>query len=237
MTKKTNQMFWGFFFILCAAFLICSKLLAISSISVFSLLFAVMFTVILLKSLARLEFPGVFFSLAFLCIIFSKPLHIESITPWPVLAAAILLSIGFSMIFKKDQSLFHIHTGSSEFNAEKSAVFNEPDGSTIRFDTTLGSSIKYVNSENFQAGYFDCSFASMKVYLDKAVIPSGHATVTLDVSFGNIDLYIPKEWTLLNHTDTSFGSVVEKNTATRDSNVTITLLGDVSFSGVNIIYV
>ena len=43
------------------------------------------------------------FSLAFAAILFDEALGIEAITPWPVLGAALLGTIGLNMIFNKNK--------------------------------------------------------------------------------------------------------------------------------------
>ena len=177
MKIKKENLFWGLFFILAAVFILFGKLGYLANVSVFSLILAIFFVALLLKSIPKVEFGGIFFSLAFLSIIFSEPLNLDAITPWPVLGAALLCTIGFSMIFKKKHKNVYFHQDGS---FEKSAVFNEPDGNQFKFETSFGSSIKYVNSSDFQMAALDCSFGSMKVYFDNAVIRNGNATINLE---------------------------------------------------------
>jgi hypothetical protein len=47
------------------------------------------------KSLLRINFAGILFSIAFICIIYDKQLGITAATPWTVLIAALLGSIGY----------------------------------------------------------------------------------------------------------------------------------------------
>ena len=56
----------------------------------------------LIKGLIQRKSFVVFMSLAFLAIVWDKELGIEAITPWPIIGAAILLTIGFSFIFEKN---------------------------------------------------------------------------------------------------------------------------------------
>lgn len=234
MRVKKENIFWGLFFILAAVFILFGKLGYLANVSIVSLILAIFFVALLIKSIPKVEFGGIFFSLAFLSIIFTKPLHLEAITPWPVLGAALLCTIGFSMIFKKKHKQIYYH---QDGTYEKSAVFNEQDGSQFKFDTSFGSSIKYVNSNDFQMAILDCSFGSMKVYFDNALIQRGNATINLDVSFGGVELFIPKTWKVINHANTAFGAVDEKNTSLGTGENTITLTGNVSFGGVTIHYI
>ncbi len=59
-----------------------------------SIILTIFIVAIAIKSLATRNVSVLMFSIVFLCIIYSETLGIESITPWPVLGAALLLSIG-----------------------------------------------------------------------------------------------------------------------------------------------
>lgn len=80
------------------------------------------------------------------------------------------------------------------------------------FKNSFGASTKYINSDEFE-------FAQ------------------LDVSFAGVELYIPKTWNVINQIDVTFGGVDEKNKNQSAGVPTLTLMGDVSFSGVTIIYI
>ena len=54
----------------------------------------------LIKGFIERKSFSIFMSLAFLAIVWNKELGIEAITPWPVMGAAIFLTIGVSFIFK-----------------------------------------------------------------------------------------------------------------------------------------
>lgn len=101
---KKERVFWGSILVLGAIALILNKLGYFAQINVFSALLAIALLGISIKSLFRLNYAGVLFPLAFICIIYDDQLGITAITPWTILLAALLGSIGLSMIFKKNQS-------------------------------------------------------------------------------------------------------------------------------------
>lgn len=105
------------------------------------------------------------------------------------------------------------------------------------FKNSFGASTKYINSDEFEFAQLECAFGGLKVYFDNAVIQKGNATVQLDVSFAGVELYIPKTWNVINQIDVTFGGVDEKNKNQSAGVPTLTLMGDVSFSGVTIIYI
>lgn len=81
------------------------------------------------------------------------------------------------------------------------------------------------------------SFGAMKVFFDNAMIQNGNATIELEVSFGGVELYFPKHWSVVNQTDTVFGGLDEKNHSSSAGSPVVTLTGDINFAGVTIIYV
>lgn len=231
---KKESVFWGVLLILGGIFLIISKLRYFPSVNVFSLLLTVLLVVIIVKSLPRFNFGGVLFPIAFICIIYDKQLGLTAITPWTVLIAALLGSIGLSMIFHK-----HIKWGNTTFNCEdyKFEKIDVEDESHVKFKNSFGASIKYINTDNFEHAEFNCSFGNMKVYFDNAIMSKDNAIVRINASFSGIELYIPKTWNIDDKTNVSLGAISEKNRNNQITTNTLTLVGDINFSGVEIIYI
>ena len=235
MERKSDKIFWGVLLILGAVFILVSRLGYLQDVNVFTLFFAVFLAACFVKSLLHMQFTGMLFSLAFLAIIFDDELGITAITPWPVLYAAVLGSIGLGMIFHKHPNYCHSYKH-KEFE-ENCETVDVEDGSKISYGTSFGSSIKYVNSDDFKQANLDCSFGAMKVYFDNAVIQSGSAVINLRVSFSGVELYIPKEWKIVNRAGVSLGAITEKNRPQPGETPVVTITGSVSFGGVDIIYV
>ena len=107
MKRKNHNLFWGFALIIFAVILILSQMGFLGSfkIGVWTLLATVFLLAVLLKSLFCLNFSGILFPIAFLCILYDEPLGITAITPWTVLIAALLGSIGLSLIFRDRKSV------------------------------------------------------------------------------------------------------------------------------------
>lgn len=232
---KKDNLFWGLFLIAAAVLILVAKLGAFPDMSIMKIFWTLVFVVALVNSLINLAFPGVFFSLAFLGIIYDNELGITAITPWTILFAALLLSIGVSLIYtpkKKKKKAEHREMEGSDF-----VVFDEEDGNQFDFSSSFVGSIKYVNSDNFESANIDAKFAGMKVYFDNAIIRNGHATVNLNVSFAGVELYVPKNWRIDNQMSASFGGVEEKNRNNGADGPILTLRGNVSLGGVTILYV
>ena len=230
---KKERVFWGIFFIMAAVFIVIGKLGGLGDVNFLTLLLSVFIGACLIKSVMHKSVGGILFSLAFLCIIYAKPLGIEVLTPWTVLGAALLGTIGASFLYRPKGDWFAY--GSNHISSKETVEIVED--AQIEFNTSFGGSIKYINSDNFQSARLRCSFGAMKVYFDNAVIENGQATVEIDVSFGGMELYIPRSWKVINNVAASFGGIDEKNHNDTASAPILNLVGKVSFSGVEIIYI
>lgn len=230
---KKERVFWGVFFIAAAIFIIVSKMGYLEGIGIWSLLATIFLAACLIKSIAYRSVTGILFSLAFLCIIYSELLGIEAITPWPVLGAALLGSIGIGFFYHPKRSWGKVYGVYVDDNETVETV----EDAQMKFNTSFGGSIKYVNSDDFKSAIMKCSFGSMKVYFDNAVIQSGNAVIQMDVSFAGVELYIPRTWNVVNKIDTAFGGVEEKGRNQSTGVPAVTLVGKVSFGGIEIVYV
>lgn len=231
---KRERFFWGTLLILIGVFLIVSKLGYFANISVVSLLLTIFLIAIIVKSIPHLNFSGILFPIAFICIIYDKQLGITSITPWTVLIAALFGSIGLSMIFHRHNKWVNVNIDHDDHEFEKIDIEDE---SHVRFKNSFCGSVKYINTNSFEQADFKCSFGAMKVYFDNAVMSGSNATVRLNASFSGVELFIPKEWRVENKTNVFLGSVEEKNRGSQVTTNTLTLVGDISFSGVEIVYI
>jgi len=87
---KKRKIFWGIFFVVMAMVVIVSKIGILPDVGVFSLLATVFLVWMAADGLKHRNFYEMMFAAAFLCIIYDEPLGIEALTPWTVLAAALL---------------------------------------------------------------------------------------------------------------------------------------------------
>lgn len=250
MNQRVSSILWGILLILGAVALVMSQLgmLGGLQISVWKMMATIILLAIAVKNLFHRSFAGILFPIAIICILFDEMLGITALTPWTVLLVALLLSIALSMIFKdwcqkrwwnkhqnndKDWSEWKHHG-----NVDKMNIVDEQDGEVVYSKTNFGGTVKYVNSDNFIKAYISNSFGETKLYFDKAVIRGEKAEIQVDCSFGEIQLFIPREWEIINKVNTSFAGVDEKNprkSSVEDKEVYLT--GSVSFGAVTILYV
>jgi len=228
--KKFNKIFWGLFFIVSAGFVMLNQFDSYINVGILPLVLAILIIALLIKSIYPPKFFGIMFSLAGLVLLYDNVYGVEVITTWPVLFTALLSSIGLSIIFGK-----HYSTKSCDKHYDK--VINDKDEDNVRVDVKFGSSIKYVNSDSFKEANINCSFGSIAIYFNDAKIKGDNATINLDASFSGVELYIPKEWKVINNVDSNLAGIEEKNNNNSITSKTVTITGRVSFAGIEIIYI
>lgn len=233
MTKR--NWFWGLFFIAGAILLLVERMNLIHGINLWSLLLTVLLAASLFQSLLHRSIWGTLFSLAFLAIIYDEQLSITAITPGPILAAAALAGIGISFLYhpKREYDRYRRHSAVDDSFKDVETV----EGSELEFTASFSSSIKYVNSDNFTKANVKCTCGGMKLYFDQAIIQNNNAVIRIDASFSGVELYIPKIWTVVNKVDAAFGGVEEKNRNESTGLPVVTLVGNISFSGITILYI
>ena len=236
---KSKNLFWGLFFIGVAVVIVLNGMGILANINIFTLVLTLLMLPIIFVSCVHVNFPGILFPMAILAIVYADPLGITNLTPWPVLITALFGSIGFSLVFHKKRcyNFHHFHDHKSDNDEHFSEIIDSPDSDTIDFNVSFSSAIKYVNSDDFKQAKLSCKFGALKVYFDNAKITGDEAQIYLEGSFSGIELYIPKTWKLVNKIDVTLSGVEEKNRSADVLGPTVTILGNLNFSGVEIIYV
>lgn len=235
---RTGNVFWGLLLVLVAVFLIVNQLGFLEDVNVFSIIFAIFWVSVLIEGLTKRSFGKILFSLAFLFMIFDEQLGIKGVSNWSVLAAALLGTIGFNMIFKRKKNCHfgRINMHSENYDTQKRGQ-NSLEGKHVFFRTVMGSAVKYVNSDNFESAFLESRFSEMKVFFEQALVQNGTANIELEVSFSDVELYFPKSWSVVNETNTVFGGLDENGRSDSIGTPVVTLTGNIKFSGVTIIYV
>jgi predicted membrane protein len=234
---KSRNLFWGLFFVAGAGLVIANGLGYLTGITLFNLIIVFFMIPIILKSIIHINFFGIFFPLAILAILFANTLGISNFVPFPVLAVALFLSIGFSLIFGRHSKYMEKWHNIRIHNEHFDRVVNTEDEDVVNFGVTLGSSIKYVNSKKLKQANLSCSFGALIVYFDNTTISEEGAEISIDVSFSGVELYMPREWRVINEIESVFSGIEEKHKKDREETANVKLTGKASFSGIEIIYV
>ena len=251
---KLKKFFWGIFFVFAAVSVIANSLGHFNNISLLSLFATILLFAIIIECTVKGEFFGIFFPLAVIAIIFSKPLGITSVTPWPVLIAALFLSIGFSILFKHPFFRFrkyknHVisikdsigddfkHFSSNSHNSSFQKSVDDLDSDIVDCYASFSACTKYLHSTNLQKVIIKCNCGAVKVYFDNAQMHPDGTSVELDSNLSGVELYIPKTWKVLNNISAFMGGVEEKNKHSSSDGPALILNGNIRLSGIEIIYV
>ena len=227
---KKNNIFWGLFCILAAVLLVLSQINIIPNDDIVNLLLTVFFLEMLISGIKNMNWFKIFFSLAFIGIIYDEYLGTVTLTPWISLLAALLLSIGFSLIFSRNK----YNNLKSEYDRNDDRErYNE---NNVVFNVAFSSSAKHINSTDFCSANINCSFGALKIYLDNADILDS-ATINFDLIFAGVELYIPKKYKVINNVECLLGGVDEKKCSNISDTKNIYLNGKISFAGITVIYI
>ncbi len=235
MVKR--KIFWGVFFIAAAALLVANQMGYFMDVGFWSLLFTLALVPVIIESALHLTFTGIFFPVALLAIIYQGPLGIESLVPWTVLIAALLLSIGFHLIFRKKNKWGKYWDHGEWKNGRKLTADTENvNGEIVECHVNLGASCKYIHSDNLKIANLSCKLGALEVYFDNCTPAEGGATVNLSCRLGAIQLYIPKDWTVRKGVSAVLGGIEEHGNPNNIGPVLI-LDGEVSLGGIEIYYI
>lgn len=233
---KNRNWFWGFFFLLAAVFVIASQTGSFGQIGLLSILATVLLVALAIHSTIQRNFFGLFAPVALLYWIYQQPLGLLVISPWLLLLAAVLASIGFSCIFHPHPNFSHYsHGGMESFNETVENVDDNNPYSKV----TFGASSKYLHSDCLKSGQFFVSFGALEIFFDQAQLSPEGAEMFLDCKFGAIKLYVPKHWRVRDNLHASLGGVdndLRMAQPTEDA-PQLTLSGDVQFGAVEIHYI
>ena len=110
--------------------------------------------------------------------------------------------------------------------------FPEDENGYVMYSMRFGSATKYVRTPNLSKADLSSSFGQMSVFFDGAQVPSGKVYINCQVSFGELDLYIPRDWKVENRVSVALGDCDDKTGYTEitgENQVVCVIDGSVSF--------
>lgn len=235
--KSIKRVMWGLILIGLGVLVVMDKM-AIISVPFYLLACLVVLGCVITAIIDR----SIFFltvSLSGLIYIYGRFTNSYDIPIWILIITSGIISIGIRMIFpKKFKFNFHSipfghHKYEQVIDATGGNSYETDNSSDVVLDSSFASVVKYVNSEDFKTAKANVSFGEGSLYFNNAVVKEGNADLSIDVSFGQLNLFIPNNWQVNSRVRTSFSEIYVQPTNV-DTTVTLTINGDVSFSGVKI---
>ena len=201
----------GIILILLSIIIIGSGMGFIPNIPWFKLFCTVVFAAIVLKSLVKREFFSCIMALCCLAWMYDDLLGIESITPFPLFFAGILLAIGLGMIFKSSAVKTFYKDGDNWYYGRSVDVTGKEEwqdgGRHVSLENNFNSVSKYVNAQAFSTAELENNFGSANIYFNNAVMAGREANVKLENNFGQMNVYFPNTWRVSLSQETGFGRI------------------------------
>ena len=240
ITMKRRNWFWGIFFLFSAIFVFASQVALFKEIGAISIAATVLLTALIIESIFHRNFFGIFIPLAFMYMIYQEPLlpYIGmKLSIWMLLLAAVLVGIGFSILFPKKPKSKTVCC--NDIDGKFNYFSDSMNGNRVFAKESFGASCKYLHSDSLESGHFQVSFGAMEVYFDQAQLSPEGAEILLEVSFGAIELYIPRHWNAFTDIHTSLAGVENDNRYNKadPDSPKLTIKGNVYLGGVEIHYV
>lgn len=233
---KDSRKIWGIVFILAAVYVVVGRFWDFPYVGIFRIMATVVLLWAVVDGVRKVNFYEILIPIAVLCILYRRFLGFSVLTPWTLLWAAVLGSVGLNMIFGGRRRSWRREGYDIPGN------MNDGDGRAytgreIRIENTFSTAIRYINSENFQMARIENTFGTLSVYLDNAIVPDNNAYLELNNHFGLTNLFIPNEWKVREDIDRAFGSVNEAGENTGTSAVNLSIHGASNFGTVRIYYI
>lgn len=235
--KQGRKWFWGILFILGAVALLAGAMGYMKEFGFWTIFVSIVLAGWMMEGIYKRSFGMVLFPIALLVIINRKWIGIPEVSPWYIILAAVLATVGLTILFpnvrrkKKQYSSFYTNGSSEEY------VHAGIEGEEIRCEVSFHEAVKYVNSGTFSRLHTECSFGSLKIYFDNGALKNGVAEAYAETSFGSTIYYVPSTWRVVMNVNSAFGSSEEKGRCNPLGENTLYVSGDVSFGSVVIQYI
>lgn len=216
---KKKNLFWGYVLIVLAVYVLVSRAGVIPDLPVGKILVSLVCVYIMFKGVINRNFSEILIPLAVIGCQYDKFLGITAITPWPLLLAAILISIGLSLIFQNGRkhgvNVTYYNDGNSgkSENRENQTVDGKlieeetEDGAVVHIENNFSGNSQYVNSQNLLRAKIENNFGQCNVYFNNASLKDGKATIEAQNNLGETNLYIPRTWRVQIEQEVALGDV------------------------------
>ena len=221
----------GLLFIIFAISIAFGELNFFPSGTIFLTLGTIILGYFIVRGLTDFDVFGTMLPAALLFIIYNKHFHFAAISTGKVIWIAILLSIGISMLFPKKLKY------SFQRKKDRFRGYTKKTETQDYSNVTFGENVRYININELDYFRSTTTFGSTNIYFEKLdTYPIKNFDLNVSISFGNLKVYVPKEWTIENNTNNFLGKV-QKNSHSIGKDVKIILNGSVTFGEVEIIHV
>lgn len=234
---KTWKIFWGVGFILVAVALILDAFGVLAGImspfgevSILALAAGLLLLSYAISQLVRGRIGEIFVPLALIFMLFEKNIAfymgLESddiINNWLLLGCAVMLWIGFSILFsgfKKKKRRFEVHYDDNG---------NHSSGN-------FGATVKYINCDGFKFESVENNLGSFTVFFENVDKYEGGGVLEIENNLGSMTINVPSSWKVDMEIDNSLGGSSKPSGENADG-PTLKIRGENNLGGVSVKYV
>lgn len=246
MRNKVSRVFWGIFFIACASFVVLNQMgMWTYKLGFWPIVGTIIFSLSLIDGIINRRITEWVFSIAFLLMIFAQPLKITRLVPWTILFAAVLISIGLSIIFRnRFHTIVYANKKIKNFREKRenfsNNIFTETvsndNGAHVVIDQSLSDASRYIHSKELETIAVNAKMGDINIYLDDAEALGDVVTMTLNVTMTEINIYLPSTWGIENNINPMMSSLETKGLS-NGGGPKLIIQGRANMSSVNINYI
>ena len=230
---KTWKLFWGFGLILAAVALVLDAfgiftpfLDQFGGISILALIGGLLLLCFAVSQLISGNIGNFFVPLALIFMIFEKNIAYyfeigdangNIINNWLLLLVAIMLGVGFSILFSGIKRKRRHRKGKHiwGFDGERDS---------IHVKGNIGSTVRYIDCDGFKYEEIENDLGSCTVFFENVDKYEGGGVLSVDNNLGSVVITVPSEWNVIAKIDNSLGSVTVPKPNTNAP--TLTVIGE-----------
>lgn len=187
-----------------------------------------------------------FFSLG--CALFGGYYLVSNLNIWqislsgelvfPIIVVLFGLSLLVDALRKPKKPTFHISRNGVKLNGtEKTKSEFTTGADSFECSLSFGDNVQHVVLPVLRSGEIDCSFGNLTVDLDGCAQVSDDCHINADCSFGELIVLVPRRFSVVPDTDTSFATVNVTGQPDDAPAGVITIDADASFGRIQIRYI
>jgi predicted membrane protein len=231
---KKRNIFTGILFVLGAVLLVVSQIVDFAQIGFWSVFASVVLLAIMAQSAVRKAWFGFFAPPVLIYWIFKEPFDLPQISLWVLLGCAVLIAIGFHILFGSKKHWYTKEGCERRHDYEK----KEDSDTNPVIDVRFSGATRYLYSEELERCEIHCRFGGAEVYFEQASLKNNTAEVILDSKFGGVELFVPKTWRVIDHVNSTMGGVSYSGKSSANENAPqLILRGTIALSGLEVHFV
>ncbi len=158
---------------------------------------------------------------------------------WQLFLITSLVALGLQLIFGKKHRRINVeYDFDHDYDIPVGSEYNTMNDDYISIQTYLKETTRYIYSDNLERVDLETKLGSSSIFFQQREL-TNDVNIYVDCKLGNMELFIPKEWSIVDSINTNLGSVeVHYNQANNVTGpYTVYIHGDVTMGNIEIHYI